>query len=61
LFDLPGGGKARICVKRDMYPDGTTFVGTGIVPDIHVPMKVEDVREGKDPVLERAALELLTH
>jgi C-terminal processing protease CtpA/Prc len=60
LFGLPGGGTARICVKRDCYPDGTTFVGTGIVPDIHVPLKIEDVREGKDFVLERAVRELLT-
>ena len=56
MFALPGGGKARICVKRDTYPDGTTFVGTGILPDIHVPLTIEDVRKGIDPVLERAAL-----
>jgi carboxyl-terminal processing protease len=60
LFGLPGGGTARICVKRDCYPDGTSFVGTGIVPDIHVPLKIADVREGKDPVLERAVRELST-
>jgi C-terminal processing protease CtpA/Prc len=59
MFDLPGGGRARVCVKRDTYPDGTTFVGTGIVPDVQVQMKIEDVREGKDPVLERAVLETL--
>jgi carboxyl-terminal processing protease len=60
LFDLPGGGQARVCVKRDTYPDGTTFVGTGIVPNVPVQMKIEDVREGKDPVLDRAVLEVDT-
>lgn len=58
LFDLPGGGTARICVKRDSYPDGTTFVGTGVVPDIEVPLTIKDVREGRDAVLERAVHEL---
>ena len=58
LFDLPGGGTARICVKRDSYPDGTTFVGTGIVPDIEVPLTIKDVREGRDAVIERAVHEL---
>ena len=58
MFDLPGGGQARVCVKRDTYPDGTTFVGTGIVPDVQVQMTIEDVREGRDPVLDRAVREV---
>ena len=58
LFDLPGGGRARICVKRDSYPDGTTFVGAGVVPDIEVPLTIKDIREGRDAVLERAVHEL---
>ncbi len=31
---LPGGGSARICCKRDTYPDGREFVGVGIIPDV---------------------------
>jgi hypothetical protein len=57
-LELPGGGKARICVKRDSFPDGTTFVGTGIIPDIEVPLTIEDVRAGRDAALERALLAL---
>ena len=57
-FDLPGGGKARICVKRDVYPDGTSFVGKGIAPDIEVRETVAGLRAGRDPVLERALAEL---
>jgi C-terminal processing protease CtpA/Prc len=53
-FELPGGGKARICAKRDTYPDGRSFVGKGIAPDILVAPTVADVRSGRDPVLERA-------
>jgi C-terminal processing protease CtpA/Prc len=58
-FKLPGGGTARICVKRDSYPDGREFVGTGIAPDIEVARTVEDYRRGRDPVIERARVELL--
>jgi C-terminal processing protease CtpA/Prc len=56
-FDLPGGGSARICVKRDTYPDGREFVGYGIQPDIKIVAKVKDYLENKDVVLE-AALKL---
>lgn len=45
-FDLPGGGKARICTKRDTWQDGTDFVGVGVEPHIHVPITVEDVQSG---------------
>ena len=35
-FRLPGGGWVQICAKKDTYPDGTEFVGVGILPDIEV-------------------------
>lgn len=54
-LDLPGGGHARICAKRDSYPDGTDFVGTGIAPDVPVPTTLDDLRAGRDPALARAA------
>ena len=57
-FDLPGGGSARICVKRDMLPDGTDFVGIGISPLVHASASLEALRAGKDLVLERAMAEL---
>lgn len=58
MFKLPGGGSARICIKRDTYPDGTEFVGKGIIPDIEVHPTIAALRGGSDPVLERAAAEL---
>jgi len=58
LFGLPGGGIARVCVKRDTYPDGRAFVGKGIAPDIEVVPTVADVRSGRDATLERALAEL---
>jgi carboxyl-terminal processing protease len=57
-LELPGGGRANICTKRDTYPDGRDFVGVGIAPDIFVEATVEDIQRGNDPALDRA-LELL--
>ena len=51
---LPGGGKARICTKRDTYPDGREFVGYGIQPDIMVAKTLEDFLKGDDSVLGEA-------
>lgn len=57
-FDLPGGGSARLCGKRDTYPDGKEFVGIGIMPDIEIPRSVSDVLNGNDSVLEAAIKEI---
>ncbi|MEM8968747.1 MAG: S41 family peptidase [Bacteroidota bacterium] len=35
-IELPGGGSARVCTKRDTYPSGQDFVGIGVIPDIEV-------------------------
>ncbi len=59
IFSLPGGGTARICVKRDTYPDGSNFVGVGVLPDITAGLTVADVRDGRDSVMEIAAKQLL--
>jgi C-terminal processing protease CtpA/Prc len=57
-LELPGGGRANICTKRDTYPDGRDFVGIGITPGIFVEPTVEDFQQGRDPALDRA-IELL--
>ncbi len=54
MFDLPGGLAARVCTKRDTYPDGRDFVGPGVLPDVRVEATVEDIASGRDVVLERA-------
>lgn len=53
-FPLPGGGSARICVKRESYPDGTDFVGSGVLPDIKVEGTLAELRDGRDPVMAAA-------
>jgi carboxyl-terminal processing protease len=55
-FDLPGGGSARICTKKDTYPDGRVFVGTGIIPSVEVNPSLNDYLQNKDVILEKAVL-----
>jgi carboxyl-terminal processing protease len=58
FLQLPGGGYARVCTKQDAYPDGRPFVGQGVQPQRRVHPTVEDVRAGRDTVLEAALEEL---
>lgn len=53
-LSLPRGGEARICTKKDTYPNGEPFVGVGIAPDILVTRTVQDFLKDKDFVLEKA-------
>lgn len=57
-INLPGGGSATICSKRDTYPDGRVFVGQGINVDVNVAPSIQDYLEKRDVVLEKA-LEIL--
>jgi len=56
LFSLPGGGTARVCVKREKYQSGEDWVGTGISPDIVVKPSIFDIQNDLDPVLKKALL-----
>ncbi|MBC6995161.1 S41 family peptidase [Neolewinella lacunae] len=51
---LPGGGSARVCTKRDTYPDGRVFVGPGVQVDVPVRPTIAEYLAKKDVVLERA-------
>jgi len=52
-IELPGGGWARVCTKRDTYPDGREFVGYGIKPHVKIKPRIDDVLENRDVVLEK--------
>lgn len=63
-FDLPGEGWLLICTKKDTYPDGSEFVGVGILPDIEVQETVSSflskAKTGTDNSLAtRKAIEVL--
>jgi len=45
---------AACCTKRDTYPDGRELVGIGVQPAQQVRPTVEDIRAGRDAVLEAA-------
>ncbi len=45
---------ARICAKRDTWPDGSPLVGVGVAPDLEVAPRVSDIKAGRDPVVEAA-------
>lgn len=55
---LPGGGLARVVSRAAIRADGTTWVGTGIRPDVRVEPTVAEVAGGRDVTLERG-LEVL--
>ena len=58
-FSLPGGGSARVCTKRDLFADGTEFIGVGVIPDLEVQETVADLRRGHDASKDRAKRYLL--
>lgn len=58
MIDLGYGYMARICARDEWLPDGTEFIGIGIIPDVTVE-ETPDIFSGKDVVLERA-LEFLS-
>lgn len=54
VLPLPTSWQLRVTVTRDAFPDGREFVRTGIVPDIPVSVRVDDVLAGRDAALDRA-------
>lgn len=54
FFDLPGGGRVQICTCLSRYPDGRSFVGVGVQPDIMVKRTIKGIAEGRDEVLKAA-------
>ncbi len=53
-FDMPNGGRAKICIKKEIYSNGKEFVGYGIQPDILVKSTYKDFMNNDDPVLKQA-------
>ena len=53
-LDLGDGMTVLVGAKREMFPDGSRFEGVGIKPDVEIAPTAEDIRQGKDVVLEAA-------
>lgn len=54
LIQPLSSGSARICTVGYALLDGTDFIGKGIEPDIPLEPEAEDIRQGRDVVLEYA-------
>ncbi|MFM7531702.1 MAG: S41 family peptidase [Rubrivivax sp.] len=57
--NVPGGGKLAYSEVGFVLPDGRRIEGTGVVPDLQVPVALEDLRLNRDRVLEVAVGHLL--
>lgn len=53
-YDFHNGMSIRIAIKREYFPDGSEFEGVGIKPDVEVHPTIENLKNGKDPMLDRA-------
>jgi carboxyl-terminal processing protease len=58
MFQLTGGGGARICTKRNTYPDGRDFVGYGVQPKTPVARTLPALLGKEDQILAKG-LEVL--
>jgi carboxyl-terminal processing protease len=54
MLDLGHEMMLMVGAKRAMFPDGAQFEGVGIKPDVQITPTVDDLRQGRDPVLEAA-------
>jgi carboxyl-terminal processing protease len=52
--DYENGMILNISAIRHTFPDGSTFEGVGITPDVPVDMTPDDLKTGRDPVLQKA-------
>jgi C-terminal processing protease CtpA/Prc len=54
MVDLGDGMQIGIAAMRQYFPDGSEFEGVGIKPDVESRPTVDDLRKGRDPILEKA-------
>jgi len=52
--NFDNGMMTNIAAVRHTFPDGSRFEGVGIAPDVEVPVTAQDLKSGKDVVLEKA-------
>ncbi|HYW09336.1 MAG TPA: S41 family peptidase [Longimicrobium sp.] len=54
FLDLGGGITAQVSARRVRFPDGAPFEGVGVAPDVYLPVTLDGLRAGSDPLPERA-------
>ena len=58
FYPLPDGGRMQLAIEDFRALDGQRLEGTGVTPDKVVPLRLADVRAGRDADLEAALAEL---
>jgi len=59
LFDLPDGGRLSVGVLALLTGGGVRLEHVGVVPDLPVEATIEDLKQGRDAVLEAAVAALM--
>lgn len=57
-INLESGGIIRICTRNCTYPDGRTFINTGVIPHVYCDMTIDDYKNGIDTVMDRGLVEV---
>jgi carboxyl-terminal processing protease len=52
FFPLPGNGRLQLSIDDYLAPDGRRLEGNGVTPDQVIAQTADDLRAGRDPVLE---------
>jgi hypothetical protein len=50
------GMMLKVAAVRHVFPDGSKFEGVGIAPDMEIHPALQDLKAGKDMVLDRALI-----
>ncbi|MBL8029981.1 MAG: S41 family peptidase [Candidatus Doudnabacteria bacterium] len=58
LVDLQGGSAVKVTVAKWITPGGKNLNHDGLVPDIEVKLTEQDIKDGKDPQMEKAVEEI---
>lgn len=59
LVDLPDGSGVKVTVAKWVLPNGRNLNKDGLVPDIEVKLTEQDIKDGKDPQMEKALEEIV--
>ena len=54
FLEFGNGMSLMVGAARYTFPDGSPFESVGIVPTVPVKLRIADVRNGVDPVFEKA-------
>ncbi len=54
IYELSDSSRLHVTVAKWFTPNGNAIDGTGLMPDVEVPVTEEDRTNGRDPQLERA-------